>query len=324
MDGLCRAVGSPMPCFLDGTTYLLKPLTLGDLGSCEFEILARRFNPYDAVRAIVDVFPEEEALCREYHDLAVKEVRNDRNLRQVTVEELMEWMYTAHGVIFTGWLTLWIGKSRPAFNTYEEADEFFRLLDNEEIIEYKRRQEMVSGLDLLSQMDWPGRDTHNDNVRRHSWRKSVQSMATSYRIPADQMAVMTLYQFKIYCADEAELGGVSRVAPIESNRLSKGEKKPAKRVADYTDDELAKMSPARREVLSRIRDEARKGVANPEKAAYPSGKGKRRPQPPIKPTSTKSVADLTDAELAKMPPAKQAALRSVRDQMRKKNGPPTR
>jgi hypothetical protein len=87
MEGLAQPAGAPTTINLGGKKRILQPLTLGDLGTIEFELRKRLPNPIKLVGEAYDLLPQDEqcAACkgRGYHHDPVAE----GNLRKEMAEK---------------------------------------------------------------------------------------------------------------------------------------------------------------------------------------------------------------------------------------------
>ena len=59
MEGLSRATGAAVPVDLDGKKYLVSPITLGDFGVFEQEVLKHRPDPLMTAAKYQGVYSQE-------------------------------------------------------------------------------------------------------------------------------------------------------------------------------------------------------------------------------------------------------------------------
>lgn len=206
MDGLCRAIGAAIPCPVAGKTYLLRPLRLIDIGTIEFAILSHRRTPLEQVQPGVEKLPEH--LRQKVVDMALADTKaNFRRYGRVRAKEFHDYLFTGRGIVLCLWLCLCTTQG-PVFACREEAAAVYRKMTDRDKAEFVRRRDMVSGIDLISQLDWPESSVSIKTDYFTPWRKMIAEIASEWNIGEDVVSQWTLYQFKLHTTPKEELGGV--------------------------------------------------------------------------------------------------------------------
>lgn len=250
MDGLCRVAGGRVDVTLCRRFFWLRPLTLGDLCIAEYWLLARRQTPVEKAEEQFRNLPHLAAARQELLDRAEWEMRTDRSYRLVTAGELMEWLFSDDGLKFIMFRCLERREGRSYFTDPAKCDKLWRRLTPAEVAEFRRRVSMISGFDLMAKMDWSGRGGE-PNKRPHSWRKLYRSFAERFHWDADQVDRLTLYQLKVYTAEESSLGGTTRMPAKEAMEFMR-QRQDFSRQQHRHD---PKDTPARREARRRIMEQ---------------------------------------------------------------------
>jgi hypothetical protein len=217
MDGLCRALGCPVPFTAAGRTTLLRPLTLGDWGTLENLLLSRRGSPTDVLEAVLDLgddlAPETLARLEELYAEARDLIRRDRGLRCVRQADLMAWLGTPDGEDHSAWLCLRRGR-RDCRSPLAAG----RMLDRagaDARLRFRRLRDLASGTDLFSALDWPpGGD--GDADEHFPWKQILRVLAEGYGFDPARIAGMTLYNLPVYLVQRERLGGVARMDPADA------------------------------------------------------------------------------------------------------------
>ncbi len=197
-----------------GRTYFLRPLTLADLGAIEFHLLAARGNPVERVQAAMPDLAGDPEAARHLMALATDDLRRDRAHRYVRAGDLLAWIDTQDGIAYTAWLLL--RAIYPAdFGRLDQAAAVFGAATEAEREEFRRRRDLISGLDATAAADWPTRDelseveTHRPTwIPWKQWARSLIAEFMGWTLP--HLAGLTLYQARLMQAGERELGGVVR------------------------------------------------------------------------------------------------------------------
>lgn len=227
MDGLGRAIGAGSSVTLAGKTYLIEPLTLKDIGRIENRIVASREYPLDDLlemaNSLTDTEPVESLIKQ-----AVNDMRKDRVSRIVTVQQFNEWLATTEGVVYTGWLCL--RPNHPEFSVLESVLALFAEAGQQEIKDFIRNRDLISGFHLLSVLDWPDsskskrrqNDPFADNKYRPiPWRSIFRALAENRFFSKHEIESWTLYEYNIQTMDESSLGGTKRMSAEDAEVVSR-------------------------------------------------------------------------------------------------------
>jgi hypothetical protein len=209
MDGLGRAAGSGGVFRHRGKLLWMEPLRLRDWGSCEQYLLTEEGTSLDAIGRLAAVDPAAAQRFMEQH---AAELRRDKANRIVSPARLTAWVNTLDGIAFTGWLTL-KGNGFP-WSDLDGLGDAMESWPAEELQSLVRCRDRLSGNDLLANLDWPA-DDGGRKSRWTPWRRLYRSLAREFRMSADEVSNLTLYQIRIYTAEERELGGIARVSREE-------------------------------------------------------------------------------------------------------------
>ena len=218
MHGLGRALGCGIPVTLAGRTWLLGPLTLGVLGTVENHLLARRGTPEESlVRGMGDGINSALGLTllKESRD----DLRRNKGLRVIEVEELWEFLDGREGMAMVAWLCCQDAGGRPAWRTLEQAAAAVRRASAEERVEFRRRRDIAAGTDAAAVADWPAAGTGMQS-RWMAWRKVVRDMAEAMQ-PVGVLRGITSYELRVLTADPDTLGGIKSV-PAMGGQTRKG------------------------------------------------------------------------------------------------------
>lgn len=231
MDGLSRAIGAGAPVTLGGKTYKASPLSLEDLGFLENAILLARGNPVDDV--LKASRGSSDSARAEMVKRAMRDMKKDRFSRIVKVDEFDEFLATPAGVELSLWLCL--RQSHRSIEFLEDARDLLSRCSEDELVEFVRIRNRISGLDFFASMDWPD---PLDNIRPEVAERRRKEAATKYRLAPwrlnfrklkeafvgeRDMRCLTFYQWRVLTTDESELGGISQVdvEDIGKTRLAK-------------------------------------------------------------------------------------------------------
>lgn len=230
MDGLSRCCGAPAPVRLEGNTYLMEPLTLRRLGCIEAHIIGQRVLPTDQLKNF-----EVEGISQELFDnvqrRAIDELRQDFLLRIITTDQLQEYLWTEEGIAFSVWITLFPNYPEK-FSTLEKTALIVGASSKEEIETVLKLRGMISGIDLISQLDWRSwRDElltasrqNGDREEKYEpmpWRKILRNLADArFNSPVDWRD-LTLYELHMLTCQEHDLGGTQQVSGPEAQRIQR-------------------------------------------------------------------------------------------------------
>lgn len=145
MDGSGRALGAGFPIELGGTKYMLSPLTVKELGSCEQYLLSQRKTPLQIARENMAGLSDEdkEILLR----AAIKETRSSS---KIPAEEVKRWIDTLEGSKYTIWMM--IRKNHPEMTMERVSELIDKMLDEygeQAIAELLAKRDQASGIDDL-------------------------------------------------------------------------------------------------------------------------------------------------------------------------------
>jgi hypothetical protein len=215
MDGLFRCASPPVIFDVAGTPALLRPMTLGVIGSCESFLMLDRRNLAEVVEDEADALNFTEAARNEMRWKAHDDLKADRSLRVVTVDRISEWLYEPQGVAHTAF---WCLKDSgvPAFATPAGSEAFVRKAGPAWILAFIRARDHASGTDLLSSLDWPAAESRQEaggsGVKKFiAWRSLYRKFAEAYHWTPPMTNTLTLYSVKVFSCDEKELGGTKKV-----------------------------------------------------------------------------------------------------------------
>lgn len=204
MDGLFRCLTVPVGVTLAGRDFAIHPLTLAGFAQVELHLMAGRRSPID------DAAGQPECV----QQAAMDEVKADRSQRVIRLTDLYRWLDCREGLAFTGWLCLQC-HGRAAFPTLTAAQRFFTSLTLAERLEFVRRRDMASGMDLLAGLDWPGSPS-GETSTFVNWKRIFRWFAESFQWTPEQVGKLTLHQVRLYRAPENQLGGRARMSPAEA------------------------------------------------------------------------------------------------------------
>lgn len=228
MDGLCRAVGGRVDIRLQNRTYFLRPLTLGDLASAEFHLLAKHQNPVERAERALQNSALPPGVRQTILERAEDEIRYDRSHRVVRADDVLTWLLGAAGRTFVAFHLLEKRPGKPRFKDWDQARRWLATLTDAERRELSRRFEMVSGFDVLSRLEWP---EHGPGVsgRYVPWKKLAKTLIEAYHFDAAQLSGLTLTQVRVLMTPLEELGGTRTLTGKAAQAFARGGWKEAKR-----------------------------------------------------------------------------------------------
>jgi hypothetical protein len=183
--------------------------------ACEAYIMTTRENPADEVEDYADrleLTAEERDMMRwRVYD----ELKADKTLRFVTVGDMSEWFITVEGVAHRAYWCL-KDSGLHQFSTPEKALKYVKVASRDWLSGFLRANGMISGLDLMSSMDWPEASEEEKRepakYRPMGWRRLYRKFAEAYYWDKDTVNSLTLYDLKTYTCDEKLLGGTKTVS----------------------------------------------------------------------------------------------------------------
>lgn len=229
MDGLSRACGSPAPVRLLGKTWLLEPLTLRRLGSIEAWLISHRDLPTDKLK-IFQIEGMSQEIFDRLQEQAIDEIRSDPLLRIVTSDELHDYLWTEEGIQLSSFLCL--KPNQPeVFGTLEATIEILNKSEQIELERLLKVRGMISGIDLLSQMDWRSNrfektgqtvSRGQEKYEQMPWRRIFRKFAEERMSGPETWRDITLYELNMLTCGERDLGGVQKVDnPVEVQQLQR-------------------------------------------------------------------------------------------------------
>lgn len=226
MNGLFRALASPVPFEVAGRYYPLLPVTLAGWASCESWVVLARESPLDTAERIAQGQPElfQERVFRR----AVEACKASFGERSARYAEMMAWASTGEGAAFTAHLCL---PSCPLFASLEAAFAYFSRSDVEQgfVRRFLRARDHASGTDLMASLDWRDSGEHaepDDKERCFQWRRRIRNLADARNWLPEEVGRMTLYQLQAMDCHEDELLARRTVGrkDIDPERLKRRER----------------------------------------------------------------------------------------------------
>jgi hypothetical protein len=179
----------------------------------EAEVIADRRTPLDVVREKAERLKDRQDVGRDIFMKAVDVCWKDKSLRVWPRAEFEAWLDSSSGLVWSFLHKLYLSGKR-AFKSMKKTVEFVKKCTKNELREFARRRDQVNGTDILSALEWPASDGEGSG-RFMLWKRAMRYMATEYGWGPEQVSKLTMWQLKLYTADESQLGGVSRMAPGE-------------------------------------------------------------------------------------------------------------
>lgn len=216
-----RALGSPVPLEVGGVVGMLHPMTLSILGSVEALILHRRSNPVDQAADVLAKGGYPADVAKRLMNLAYEEVKRDRALRVARLDEVQQFLGTLEGLAFIAWQCF----DHPDFTTLSSSRGPFQRASDPFSIRFARARDLVSGCDLLANLDWPEASREQGGPGKFiPWRRILRYFADQHGWGPDQIGALTLYGLNIYMCEESSLGGTKRLSLSEyRDRFGSGE-----------------------------------------------------------------------------------------------------
>jgi hypothetical protein len=172
-------------------------------------LLAERRSPLDVAMSLIEGL-SDPAVARDVFRRGYAACRTDRDHRVIQARNLFRWLNEPEGVAFTVATLLRYRGGRPPFHgdPKRAARWLTEKATGDELREFVRRRNLCSGLDLVTQMDWPRGGRGGKYI---PWRRIFHSLAEA---GYTRLRSLTLYQVRNLCAEDDELGGVKQgVAP---------------------------------------------------------------------------------------------------------------
>jgi hypothetical protein len=207
----------------------------------ENHLLAERLSPLDVALTFQANFPDSPMAAQLVKDARV-DVRSNKTLRVISNQEILDWLNTWEGFLMSAWLCL---RQEPAWQDYRTVQAHFEEHPGD-MADFSRRRDIVSGLDLLADLDWPPGSSdvlHAEDVpkglehlakvrlrrnqmtgQRHTpWKKLIHDLAESVQWNADTVAGWTVYQLKLYTTDKQSggLGGTKKISSEDYKEIAR-------------------------------------------------------------------------------------------------------
>jgi hypothetical protein len=222
MDGLCRIMASGMPFTLPAGagvpegTYLLEPMTLSVIAALEAGLLSRRGDPLSRVLDSLHQHPElDEQIAERLLERAQQDLKQNRSLRLVPVEDMHAYLYTWPGIAETAWHGL-RSSGHPAFVTLDGSMAYLDRQGATFARDFTRARDLISGCDHLASMDWPEQRAREfsspgeNKVRYIPWRRILRHFM-EFGMGPTEVGRLTLYQLRTLTCSDDMLGGTQRV-----------------------------------------------------------------------------------------------------------------
>lgn len=228
MDGISRAIGAPWACKWLGKTYLAEPLRLWAIGAAENYILFNRHTVLDKVSEAVALLAEAPHLVKDMYERAYRDMKKNRESRIATAEQVQDWLNSPQGVAFSAWVMLRRSGCPRAACLEDVEEDVTKRMGEKEIASFIRGRAIASGLDAMANMDWRSKEDLDRMRPVHRrgqpekgskyipWRRMFRFFATEYHWGPEQVGYLTMYQVKLYNAEENELGGTAQMSEAEA------------------------------------------------------------------------------------------------------------
>lgn len=169
-DGLGRASGAPVTFEIDGKTYILEGIKQRDFGTIEQHLLSQRESPFDAIQHELPKI--KNAADRQALLKMALEAKINRKANKIPHAEVMEWIDSPTGVVYTTWLSL--RKNHP------EADLELaqKVVDKMGEDEMRRLRDIASGLDPTTGPTAAPAQNPNDAAKQTTLPMPSQSQST--------------------------------------------------------------------------------------------------------------------------------------------------
>lgn len=189
MDGISRMAAGSV-CVRSGSSWLnVRPLTLGDIASCESKILIDDRNPIEDAK---EAFDRAGIRCKALIERAIDECRKRKELRVVPASHFHHWLYTPAGISYS--LFLCVDEfPDPSHAAAKATDDLVRARD------------IVSSLDDLSSLDWP-EGSPGLKGKFIPWRRIYKTFAESNNWSPAVVNSLTLYQLRVYSMESIKEG----------------------------------------------------------------------------------------------------------------------
>jgi len=184
MDGISRMAAGGVCLNNRGAWINVRPLTLGDIGSCETKILVEDRSPIEDAR---DAFERLGIKCESLIRQAIEQCRKRKELRVAPARYFQEWLYSPSGIAYT--LFLCVDEFPDPGHAAANAT-----------ADLVRARDIASSLDDLSSLDWPESDA-GIKGKFIPWRKIYRSFADRYNWSPETVNSLTLYQLRVYSAE---------------------------------------------------------------------------------------------------------------------------
>lgn len=250
MDGICRCLAPSVSVRLQGRTFRIRPLRLKHIAALEAMVLAERKSPIDVVRDKSDAFVARPDIGDSLFQRAIDVCWKDKATRVWTRSDFNQWFDSSRGIAWSLQHMVY-SKGKRAFGSARKVIEFIQKCPAKELREFVRRRDQVNGTDVLSLLDWPAGGGSGSKFML--WKKCFRYMASEFGWGPRQVGELTLWQLKLYTADEQQLGGVASMSVGDAHSYQSTRRSPfEKRNKDHL---------ARRHVRKMIAEQAKNPVA---------------------------------------------------------------
>ena len=228
MDGLCRVISPAAWVRLSGRLFWCRPLDLNAFACAEQQLLVERRTPVDRAEECLAfaLTKGDEAtgeVWAEVRKRALATVQKDRDWRVITWDDMFRWLDTRHGLAFSAWYCL--GRGARAATEFTDPVKSLTMLRGQAGKEFagafRRARNIVSGIDLLAELDWPEpalkchprTGTRAEDVRKKgSWRATLHNLAQGAHWTPQQLGKLTLYHLRVYSMELDDKGNVKEAS----------------------------------------------------------------------------------------------------------------
>lgn len=203
MDGVSRAVGSPLPMRLAGDLRLVEPLTLSMLGSIEMHLL---HSVPELTEIVLRDFPDMDSQAAEL--LVYASEQDGKRLHFVPSDELHQYLDSQEGLV----LALWLMTRRTAAGLrHEEIDAHVTACEPLDARRLARAVKLVSCLDERAEKDWIRIPTDGDEPERMNWKHLVRKLCEAYfGVTPRDVGDMTLFEVRLLSLGDGDVRGMRK------------------------------------------------------------------------------------------------------------------
>ena len=197
MDGVCRAIGAPLPVEWRGKVRLVSPLRLADIGAIEHFMLSQMPSYMKSMLRHIPGIPESA------RDIAIRVAMEREKQLPSYIDPVMlqDFTETKQGAAMCWWLMLLRHHPRVTFESVHQG-----VLELNDVGFDKLLTDMalVSGISRHAERDWLAGYEDGDDLdrpsgthKRFNWKYAVRKMCEAYMgmTPSD-IGEMTLFTFR--------------------------------------------------------------------------------------------------------------------------------